>query len=57
MICKTQQDIDGMRKVNLVVKEALIYAESIIKPGISTYELDKLIEKFMKKCFNWDHTT
>ena len=47
MICKTQQDIDGMRKANLVVKEALIYGESIIKPGISTYELDKLIEKFI----------
>ena len=47
MICKTQQDIDGMRKANKVVSEALKYAETLIRPGISTYELDKLIEKFI----------
>lgn len=47
MICKTQADIDGMRKANEVVKNALNYAETLIKPGISTYELDKLIEKFI----------
>lgn len=47
MICKTQQDIDGMRKANKIVGEALKYAESLIRPGISTYELDKLIEKFI----------
>ena len=47
MICKTQQDIDGMRMANKIVGEALKYAETLIKPGISTYELDKLIEKFI----------
>ena len=47
MICKTQQDFDGMRMANKIVGEALKYAETLIKPGISTYELDKLIEKFI----------
>ena len=47
MICVTEQDIEGMKKANKVVSEALLYAESLIKPGISTYELDKLIEKFI----------
>ena len=47
MICRTQQDIDGMRKANKVVGDALKYAESLIRPGISTYELDKLVEKFI----------
>ena len=47
MICKNEIDIEGMRQANLIVRDALIYAESLIKPGISTYELDKLIEKFI----------
>ena len=47
MICVTEQDIEGMKKANKVVSEALLYAESLIKPGISTYELDKLVEKFI----------
>ena len=47
MICKTQSDIDGMRKANIVVRDALNYAETLIKPGLSTYELDKLVEKFI----------
>ena len=47
MICRTQQDFDGMRKANKIVGDALRYAESQIRPGISTYELDKLVEKFI----------
>ena len=47
MICRTEQDIEGMKKANIVVRDALLYAESLIKPGISTYELDKLVEKFI----------
>ena len=47
MICKTKQDIDGMRKANIVARDARNYAETLIKPGLSTYELDKLVEKFI----------
>ena len=47
MICKSQSDIDGMIKANAVVRDALNYAETLIKPGLSTYELDKLVEKFI----------
>ena len=47
MICKTEQDIEGMRKANKLVAEALQYAETLICPGISTYELDKKVEKFI----------
>lgn len=47
MICKTEQDIQGMRKANKIVSDALKYAETLICPGISTYELDKLIEKYI----------
>lgn len=47
MICKTEKDIQGMRKANQIVSDALKYAETLICPGISTDELDKLIEKYI----------
>ena len=47
MICKTVEDIEGMRKANKIVSLALKYAETLVRPGISTYELDKLIEKYI----------
>lgn len=36
-----------MRKACLITKQALEYAETLIKPGISTKDLDKEIEKFI----------
>lgn len=36
-----------MRKACLITKQALEYAETLIKPGISTKDLDKAIEKFI----------
>lgn len=47
MICRTENDILGMKKANKIVGDTLKYAETLIRPGISTYELDKLIEKFI----------
>ena len=47
MICKTQQDYDGMRLAGKITGEALKYAKSLIRPNISTLELDKMIEKFI----------
>ena len=36
-----------MRKACLITKEALKYCETLIRPGISTKDLDKEIEKFI----------
>lgn len=36
-----------MRKACQITKQALEYAETLIKPGISTKDLDKAIEKFI----------
>jgi len=47
MICKSQQDFEGMKLAGKITGEALKYAESLIKPNISTLKLDKLIEKFI----------
>ena len=47
MICKSEKDYEGMRLAGKITSEALKYAESLIKPNISTLELDKLIEKYI----------
>lgn len=47
MICRTQQDIEGMKLAGKITGDALKYAETLIKPNISTFELDKLIEKYI----------
>ncbi len=47
MICRTQEDIDGMMLAGKITGQALKYAETLIKPNISTFELDKLIEKYI----------
>ena len=47
MICKDENDIKGMKAAGKVVADALNYAKSLIKPNISTFELDKLIEMYI----------
>lgn len=47
MICKDINDINGMKAAGKVVADALNYAKSLIKPNISTFELDKLIEMYI----------
>ncbi len=47
MICRSKEDIDGMILAGKITAEALNYAETLIKPNISTFELDKLIEKYI----------
>ena len=36
-----------MKKAGEMTRDALNYAETLIKPGISTLELDKLVEKYI----------
>ena len=47
MICRSEKDYEGMRLAGRITAEALKYAESLIKPNISTLELDKLVEKYI----------
>ena len=47
MICTTKQDIEGMIKAGEVVRDALLYAETLIRPNVSTLEIDKKLEKFI----------
>jgi len=46
---KSEHDIDKMRYPNAVVGEVLAYIKDYVVDGITTYDLDKLIEEYFKK--------
>ncbi len=43
----TQSEIVLMKKAGALTRDALNYAQTLIKPGVSTLHLDKLIKKFI----------
>ena len=47
LVAKNQEEIDLMRKAGQITKEALLYAETLVRPGISTFAIDKLLKKFI----------
>ena len=47
MIQKTPAEIVLIKKACEITRDALIYAKTLVKPGISTFDLDKSIEKFI----------
>lgn len=50
MIQKTPAEIVLIKKACEITRDALIFAKSLVKPGISTYDLDKSLEKFIIDC-------
>lgn len=50
MIQLTQPEILLMRKAGQITRDALDYAKTLIKPGISTLDLDNLVKKFIINC-------
>ena len=49
IIIKNSDEINLMRKSGRIVEETLNRLEEIIKPGITTEEIDKLAEEFITK--------
>lgn len=49
IIIKNEQQIEGIRKACQLAVDALDYAEELVKPGISTEDLDKQIEDYIRK--------
>ncbi|MCH5158345.1 MAG: type I methionyl aminopeptidase [Clostridiales bacterium] len=49
MIVKTDADRVGMRNASRVVKEALCAAQNFIKPGVTTLEIDAVVEETIRK--------
>ena len=45
---KSQKEIEIMKESCKIVADLYEYLETVIKPGMSTYELDKLAEKFIR---------
>lgn len=48
MIIKTAKDRDGMRAASKVVKAALDAAERFIRPGVTTLEIDAVVEETIR---------
>ena len=47
MIQKTPAEIVLIKKACEITRDALVYAKTLIKPGVSTYDIDKSLEKFI----------
>lgn len=47
MIQKTPAEIVLIKKACEITRDALVYAKSLVKEGISTYDIDKSLEKFI----------
>ena len=45
---KSQQEIDLMRRSNQLVAKSLAEAGKYVEPGITTMELDKIIDSFIR---------
>lgn len=48
MICKTNQEIELMRKSALLVSKTLTEVAKILKPGLTTIAIDKLIGEYIQ---------
>jgi len=49
IILKSPREIDIMRRANQIVAETHAYLQEKISPGITTLEIDKLCEEYIKK--------
>ena len=45
---KTAQDIEGLKKCGALSKEVLRLAGRMVKPGVSTLEIDQFVENFIR---------
>ena len=50
IIVKNSEQIALMKKAGVITAEALLTARELIKPGISTKEIDTKIRRFIEKC-------
>jgi len=50
IVLKTQHELESMKKACRISADALNVAEEMIRPGISTYDIDKAIHDYIIKC-------
>ncbi|MCK4379135.1 MAG: M24 family metallopeptidase, partial [Deltaproteobacteria bacterium] len=46
---RSKREIEKIRAANQIVSEVLKHLQEVVKPGISTLELDQVAEKLIKK--------
>ncbi len=49
IIIKKPQEIEGIKRSCQLAKLTLDYAQTLIKPGVSTYWIDRKVDKFIRK--------
>lgn len=47
---KNSAQITAMRDAGRITGEALLIARDAVRPGVSTYEIDRLIRRYIEKC-------
>lgn len=47
---KNSQEISAMKDAGRITGEALLVARDMVRPGISTYEINQAIERYIRKC-------
>ena len=50
IIVKNSEQIVLMKKAGVITAEALLVAKDLVRPGISTKEIDAKIQRFIEKC-------
>lgn len=50
IILKSDREIDYMRDAGKIVADTLVEVKNAVKPGVSTLELDKIAEKYIRSC-------
>ena len=50
IVVKNSEQVVLMKKAGVITAEALLVAKELIKPGISTKEIDTKIRRFIEKC-------
>jgi len=53
IIIKTNHEIEYMRKSGRIVGETLAMLQELVKPGITTAELDIIAEEYIIKCVQY----
>ena len=48
IVLKSQAEIDTMAEAGIIVAEALEALKSLVKPGVTTRELDRAAEEFIR---------
>ena len=46
---RSKREIEKIRAANQIVSEVLKYLQEVVKPGVSTFELDQITEKLIRK--------